>query len=56
MKSKVYTKEFFQESGKKGGTATAKRGKDFYRKIGQLGGKTRWSKKVAEIPPVIEKQ
>ena len=41
--NKAYTKEFFQQAGKKGGSNTAKRGKKFYQKIGKLGGITRWN-------------
>jgi general stress protein YciG len=35
-------KEFLRLNGKKGGLKTAKRGKEFYSKIGKKGMKKRW--------------
>lgn len=36
--------DVFRNSGKKGGTTTAKRGKEFYVQIGKKGSKIRWDK------------
>lgn len=49
-KRKMIDREVFVQSGKKGGVATAKRGKKFYKEIGVLGAKVRWTKKK----PLIE--
>jgi hypothetical protein len=46
---KQFTVEFFQEAGRKGGISTAKRGRDFYKKIGALGAKTRWGENKSSV-------
>lgn len=38
----VISLDFFRKSGKKGGSITAKRGKEFYKKIGLKGANKRW--------------
>ncbi len=47
---KQFTIEFFQEAGRRGGVSTARRGKDFYKKIGALGAKKRLENKKLPAP------
>ena len=41
----TFNRDIFVKAGKKGGSKTAERGKDYYKEIGSKGGKKRWSKK-----------
>lgn len=41
---KLIDRDIFVQSGKKGGSTTALRGKNYYRNIGLKGSKIRWSK------------
>lgn len=43
--------DVFRQSGKKGGTKTAMRGKKYYQDIGSKGAKMRWAKKAIENSP-----
>lgn len=40
-------KEFLRQNGRKGGLKTAKRGREFYSRIGKKGMKKRWGKRRA---------
>lgn len=50
MKKKdIIDRNIFINSGKKGGTTTAKRGRGFYQAIGKKGGIKRWSNKAPKL-------